>query len=408
MKIILAFCVCALFGGMASGAPNPDPGLRFLEERVKGDPDDIVAQNQLADRYLAKMRVTGRLEWLPKARTAVEASLRSVPGEMNAAGLSAAARVALAEHRFAEAEKLAQHFTELRPMSASGWETLFDAQLELGAYAEAAKALEQLKLKGGDPVSVGSREAQWARIHGEDAAIPLEAAIASLRAAPARRAQPDALVWCLVQRGEVAFALGDFVTADRCYTEALAASPDDWRAQSHVAELRAAEGKYDEGLALLTKCIEATGRPELLQAAGDMELARQRPEAAKEWHDRALAAYRASLDRGEKLYVHHLAGFYCDVRPQAADAVRLARADLAERQGIYAHAALAWALHLDGKMEEAVSETTAALATHTRDAHVLYQAGMIFTAAGDLARGRTTLRAAEAANPKQSCFHFHR
>jgi tetratricopeptide (TPR) repeat protein len=320
--------------------------------------------------------------------------------------LIADARVALAEHRFADSAKLAQEFVDTRPSDPVGWETLFDAKLELGAYAGAAKALEKLKAQGGDAVSVGSREAQWARIHGGDAAAPLDAAIASLR--EASRPQPATLAWCLVQRGEVAFVMGDFATADRCYAEALTASPDDWRAQSHVAELRAADGKYDEALALLSKCIEATGRPELLQAAGDMEMARQRPEAAKAWHDRALAAYRASVDRGEKLYVHHLAGFYCDVRPQASDAVRLAKVDLVERQSIYAHAALAWALHLDGKMEEAASEAAAALATHTRDAHVLYQAGMIFTAADDLARGRAALRAAEEANPKQMCFHFHR
>lgn len=405
--IFVGALLLALFPLSSSGA-EPDVGIRFFENRVKGDPEDITAQNQLAERYLAKLRETGRLEWLPKARVAVDASLRSVPGKLNPAGLLAGAHMALAEHRFADAAKLAQDFTEGRPASPNGWETLFDAKLELGAYDDAARALAKLKEAGGDAVSVGSREALWARVHGEDPAPPLEAALASLREASAHKPQPATLAWCLVQRGEVAFLMGDFVTADRYYTEARTVAPDDWRALSHVAELRGAEGKYEEAMAMLKKCIEATGRPELLQAAGDLELFQKHTDAAKEWHDRAAAAYRASMEKGEKLYVHHLAGFLCDVRPDPAEAVRLARADLADRPSIFAHIALGWALHLDGKLEEAATEAKAALATGTRDSHLLYQAGMIFTAAGDLALGRKTLRAAEEANPRANLFHFHR
>ena len=408
MKRFLALVALLGAGILSSPAAPPDPALRFFEDKVKADPDDLTAQNQLAERYLAKLRETGRLEWLPKARAAANASLHSVPGELNFGGLLASARVALAEHRFAEAARLAQQYTETRPQTAAGWETLFDARLELGTYPEAKVALDHLSASGADAVSLGSRQALWARLHGEDAAAPLDAALAGAREMSVKHPQPGLLAWCLTQRGEVAFLSGDFATAEKLYAEALSTVPGDWRAQSHLAELRAAEGKFDEALALLNKTIEDTGRPELLQAAGDVELARQRPDAAKPWHDRALAAYQASLARGEKLYTHHLAGFYCDSQPQPAEAVRLARADLAERGSIQAHAALAWALHLDGQLEAAAKEATLALATGTKDSHLLYQAGLIFTAAGDLPRGRAALRAAEEANPRRASFHFHR
>jgi hypothetical protein len=70
--------------------------------------------------------------------------------------------------------------------------------------------------------------------------------------------------------------------------------------------------------------------------------------------------------------------------------------------------ALAWALHLAGQLEDAAAEAKLATATGTKDSHLLYQAGLIFTAAGDLPRGRAALRAATEANPKHLAFHFHR
>src|SRR5689334_10645107 len=83
-------------------AAEPDAAIQFLEKKVRDDPDDFIAQNQLIDRYLAKLRNTGRLEWLPRARKAADASTHSFPGPQNPGGVIGSARTALAEHRFAE------------------------------------------------------------------------------------------------------------------------------------------------------------------------------------------------------------------------------------------------------------------------------------------------------------------
>jgi tetratricopeptide (TPR) repeat protein len=385
-------------------AADPDAGIRFLEDRVRDDPADFIAQNQLADRCLARLRATGRLEWLSKARAAADASLRIASGEGNPAGVLVSARTAIAEHRFAEAGKLATQYTMLQPGKAGGFETLFDANLELGRYDEAARALEKLEMLNGEPVHTAARHAMLCRARGEDPVPHLDAAVEGARS----RKDSALLAWCLIQRGGHAFRTGDFPTAETHYSAALAAVPGDWRATEHLAELRAAEGRHDEAIALLEKVIASTDRAEFIQAAGDIETDRKRPEAAKVWHDRAEEKYRTSAERGEQLYIHHLAGFYCDIRPRPADAVRYARQDLAARANANAHAALAWALHLDGKFEEAASEATLAIASGTRDAHILDRAGLIFIAAGDIARGRAALRAAAEANPRRAAFHFHR
>src|SRR5262249_3604259 len=159
MKILALLFLLIARGIAAEG----DAGIRFLEARVRDDPDDMIAQNQLADRYLAKLRATGRLEWLPKARKAVDASLRSVPANLNPGALLASARTAIAEHRFAEAAKLAEQYTGLQPGKTGGFEALFDARLELGSLKEAAQALEQLEKLDAVPVQVAPRRAMLAR-----------------------------------------------------------------------------------------------------------------------------------------------------------------------------------------------------------------------------------------------------
>jgi tetratricopeptide (TPR) repeat protein len=66
----------------------------------------------------------------------------------------------------------------------------------------------------------------------------------------------------------------------------------------------------------------------------------------------------------------------------AARAVELARKELSTRQDIFTKDALAWALHADGKNDEAVALMEEALAPGTLDARLFCHAAVIFGAAG--------------------------
>ncbi len=339
--LLRAIALGALLSAAAIAPGAEDAGLRFFEERVRADPEDFIAQNQLAERFLAKLRSTGRLKWLARARTAAEASLHSVAAPVNSAGVLLSARVALASHRFVNARALSREYCRIKPERLEGLHVLFDAALEVGDYSDAAKTLGELEKMDPHSAYTASRQARLDWIFGkvDEAAKHWDEAVAHARGDA--RAPPDLLAWCLTQRGELAFRTGHPDDAHTAYAEAARLLPGDWGAAEHLAELHAARGEYDPALALLRTAIAATGRPELEQAAGDVALAAGRLDEAREFHDHALAAYRASIERGEALYVHHLAGFLCDVRPDAAEAVRLARSDLEERQGIQAHDALA-------------------------------------------------------------------
>src|SRR5688572_4124357 len=55
----------------------------FLEDRVKTDPDDIVALNKLSNYYLQLHRETDDVEYLDHALRAAQSSLRILPADQN-------------------------------------------------------------------------------------------------------------------------------------------------------------------------------------------------------------------------------------------------------------------------------------------------------------------------------------
>ena len=62
---------------------NASDPIRFLEDRVKQDPDDFVTYNKLAAYYLQNLRETGNIAYLDLTYRAAHASLVAVPMEQN-------------------------------------------------------------------------------------------------------------------------------------------------------------------------------------------------------------------------------------------------------------------------------------------------------------------------------------
>lgn len=221
---------------------------------------------------------------------------------------------------------------------------------------------------------------------------------------------PDALVNCLVKRGELAFGRGDWAGAEKDYLTAQTTLPEDVAALEHLGELRAAQRHFSEAVSLYQRAIKPVERPELLQALGDVYEFAGDTENAGSLHAQALAGYLKAANAGHEEYDRFLAGFYADVQPDPAESLRWARRATENSQdNVYAGDALAWALYKNGRWTEAADEARKVVATGTRDAHVLYRAGMILSRAGDLAEGGKLLREVTAVNPKYfNTFHAHR
>ncbi len=404
MKRVLAnWALCAGLCFPLAAAP-PDRALDFLEAKVKADPDDFIAWNQLGERCLARRRETGDEAWLARAAHAAAASLKAIPAESNPAGLALRARVDLASHRFADARDRARKLSDLQPGKPAPLIILADALLELGDYDEAARTLGALEPLS--PLDTATRRARLALARGQRDEARVLFTTARDTAKTLTPTQPQLLAWCEVQLGELVHRSGDWDAAGPRYLAALEAVPEWWSALDHLAELRAAQGRTDEAFAIYEKLIARIPRPELLQAIGDLHLFLGKADAAKPWHDRALAAYLDATAKGSVAYYHHLAGFYSDSRPDPAAALDAARKDAALRKTAAAHDALAWALYKSGDTKAAIAEI--ALAAGPRDAHILQHTAMIRISAGDVAGGQAALREAAAVNPRFNAFHVHR
>jgi tetratricopeptide (TPR) repeat protein len=385
-----------------------DAAISFLENRVQSDPDDFVAQNQLASRYLDLLRVTGDDACLAKARRAAEASVASGVPELNTGGLAALARVQLASHQFAAARDTAKKLRELAPRKIFSFGILGDALLELGDYNEAAQAYEELARGDENKIDIETRLARLALVRGEPGAAREHFNNALAATKELTTSTPALPAWCWVQLGQLSFSGGDWENADKQYQAALAALPDYWAALDHVAELRAAQQKYGEAIALYEKVIARVPRPELCQALGDLYVFSGKPAEGKPWHERAVAIYLKAAEQANPLYYHHLAGFYSDSVEKPGEALKWARKDLEMRHSIFAYDAMAWALYRDGQFAEAAKVMKKALVLGTKAAHFFFHAGMIATANGDLAQGKEFLRRAAEVNPHYNTFHAHR
>lgn len=405
--------ICGFATVLAAAKADPvketlDRGVEFFDERLKSDPLDFIAANQLVDRLSRRFRWMGRLEDLRRADAAAELSLKAVPKKMNTGGIAAKAQVALAFHQFATAKDLAAQLAQLQPGKILPQQILGDALLELGDLDGASRAWEPIPETMRKSAGFEGRLARMAWLRGENAQAGKHLDHALELVSTESSASPETQIWCLVQRGEHAFKTGDWATAEKHYSEALRLAPTHWRTLEHLAELRGAQGKESEAAGLFEKAATSSGRPEIWQSLGDLHIFYKRPDAAKDSYARALKGYQDSIDRGEVLYIHHLAGFYTDSQENAAEAVKWARKDLEIRQTPHAWDALAWALYRQQEFPEAVQWAKKVVASGINDFHLLQHAAMIHMSAGEVAEGQKLLRRCAEANPHFNAFHVHR
>jgi tetratricopeptide (TPR) repeat protein len=405
------FTAVAAFG-LALCAVRAEDGLqgaiRFFEDRVRRDPDDFIAWNQLADRYQRQLRRTGNDRFIRLMREAAEKSLEAVPAAQNPGGLAALSQAQLTAHRFAEARTTAEQLREIQPGKPRALELLTDAALELGQYEDARKFCEELAKLEDTEIATEPRFARLEIIAGRNERGRDHLAKGLALAEDFTPPQPELVAWFHVQLGELAFKTGDWDAAEEHYESAEKALPAWYATADHVAELRAARGQLPEAIALYEKLAERVRRPEFFQALGDLRALANEPEKAAQSLAQAEEAYLKSTREGAVHFSHHLAGFYADSKPDPAKAIEWARKDLELRKSIYAWDSLAWALYKNGQAGEAAEAAGKALATGTRDPHLLYHAGLIRLAAGDILGGRTALQEATAVNPRFNTFHVHR
>jgi tetratricopeptide (TPR) repeat protein len=389
--------VDGLGGRSRSNERTPyDPGLivktiAFWEKQAAADREGALERRELAGAYLARQRETGDIDDAVKAEAAARQSLKVLPRN-NSDALVKLSRSLLAQHRFPEAMEAAQRAAAY---DRKAGRLLADVQIELGDYDAAERALAAAPVLA-DDLNYYAVAARLETINGKP-----ESALRLLRQAQRLAVgRPDmpaeTVAWYHVTVGHALIELGRLDEGEQACRDALAVFPRDYRAMTAMAEAAAWRGNWRGAIEWGARAVEiAPQNPTAIKLLADAHAALGLEAEAQRQRQR-LKDLAHSFPR---IYDRNWALFCADNSCDLDEALALARKDLDLRRDIHAFDTLAWVCFKKGMQAEAEQMMQKALARGTREATLLYHAGMIARAGGDPERAKDCFTRAREINP---------
>jgi tetratricopeptide (TPR) repeat protein len=371
-----------------------------LQGRIKVWSGDQEAYVQLGGAYLQKARETGDPAYYARAEGTLLKALELKPNSNSA--MNALGALALGRHQFQEAAEWARRSLEINPAVANTYGILGDAQVELGQYAAAIETFQTM-------VDLKPNLNSYARVsYARELMGDLEGAIAAMKmAVPPGASETESAAWALTQLGNLYFNTRRVDEAAKQYEAALRAFNGYHLALTALGKVRAAQGRYAEAIDLYQQAVAIIPQPSTLAALGDLYAKIGKPAEAQLQYDTVeFIARLAAIN--QQIYNRELSLFYSDHDIKLEEALALATREMAVRQDIYGHDALAWALYKNNRLDEAAAGMAEAMKLGTQDANLYYHAGMIHYRLGQPERAREYLEHALALNPHFSLLQSDR
>jgi len=400
----------SLLTSFSSGAAqtSTDATIRSLQTHLKIYPTDFKAYDQLGAAFIQKGRETADAGYYELAKEALNKSLDLVSNDLAAASAKThMAVVAMAEHQFEEALTWAQDALALGAGDPSPWAIVGDALTDMGEYDRAAEAYARVR----DPLYAGnettgvayernSRVAYLRFLRG-DAQGAIKLMRDAIAVAMTLRLPAENVAWSQYQLGEICFKSGDLIGAEQGYRAGLGFDPNSYRNLAGLGEVRTAQERYPEAIALYQKAIAVVPYPAFVAALYDLDTQVGRLDDAHKQIE--LIEFISKLNPlNERLFYRELALFYADHNLKLKESVALAQKELEVRHDVYTWDILAWVLYKNGRASEAAEAMEKALAPGTGDALLDFHGGMIEYQLGHRDRAEALFGHALTLNP-----HFH-
>ncbi|MBA2949995.1 tetratricopeptide repeat protein [Streptomyces himalayensis] len=363
--------------------------ISALQSHLRAQHKDFTSWATLGVAYVEQARTQGDPSRYPQAEQALDRSLALRPG--NDPALAGHAALAAARHDFLGALRHAERALAENPYNERALSSRIDALVELGRYGQALRAAEEADARR-PGIPVFTRYAYVQELRGDVTAAGRvwERALASATA-------PGDVAYVATALGRLAWQQGEYRTALKHFARALGADPAYVPALEGRARAQAARGETAEAVRGLEKVVARYPLPgplvelgELYEAEGEKGKAREQYALIDAWTGLARAnGVNADLDTALAAADHG----------DRKAALRAARAEWSRRHTVHTADALAWALHVNGRDEEALPYARRAAATGFRDATFLYHRGLIEHATGDMPAARRSLEAALRLNP---------
>ncbi len=398
-----------------SAAKNTDAEIAALEAAANGADASARAWIRLANARMQKARDTLSHDF-SAADQAFTKALSMDPGSTEA--MVGMAWVRNSQHNFSEGKKWAEKVLAIDPKHHDAHALLGDHAVELGDYDEAYDHY-QAALDIRADLSSYARAAHLLWLTGDAS----QAEILMKKAIAAGGPYPENVAWCRAELALMQFHSGALLTAEIEARAALDAAPNNPRCLMIMARVLAAKGETDRAIKLYEKSVTLSPGHEALAALVDLHKLQGDEAAAKVWFDRVLA-YHGKENKhshghahGHGKHHHHephghsheaseeLALFLAEHDHRLEEAVHEVEKVYETYKNIKVANAAAWCYYKSGNLKKARLMIDRALKWNTRDATILFRAGMIYLKMGDDQKARDFLVRATSLNPSFHPIH---
>jgi tetratricopeptide (TPR) repeat protein len=367
-------------------ATAADSQIQIGEARIKNFPASPDGYNLLAGAYMQKARETGDFGFNARAETILNRSLEIAPNDSSA--LILRTTLLLTYHRFREALDEARRAQVPGRESPDLYGVMTDALVELGDYPAAVEAAQKMMDLRPDSASY-SRASYLRALHG-DLEGAIEAMVVAVKGANPRN--PENAGWYRVYLGLDLMNAGKREQGERQFDIALETFPNYHLALAAKARARVAAGDLDGAIQFYLRAQARLPLPEVAIPLGDLYSKLGRTDEAKQQYE--LVDFIERQAAGNATYSRQLALFWADHDMKLDEALEIMRQERVARADIYTSDALAWCLLKKGKLAEAKESIEQAMRLGTRDARILYHAGMIYDSLNDRQRAVKYLKLA--------------
>ncbi len=368
------------------GREDLDIKIRDRQERIRGGLDSVADFERLGWLFVAKARASYDAGFYKLAEQCALVMDGLQP--RSAEALLLRGHVLHSQHRFKDAEALAQQLVMERGL-AFDHGLLGDILVDLGRVDEAARAYQSMLDLKPDPQGY-ARAAHIRWLKGD-----IEGAVELMRMAVRGVSPRDAesAAWICTQ-------FARYLWQSQLNEEAASALDMALGLQSNCApalllrgRMFLSEGQNEEAISALHAAAQINPLPEYLWVWSEALRADGRETEAMRVEKQLTRAGVGSDPRTCALFLASHAG-------QREGALALARAELADRQDIFTHDALAWALAAGGHFAEARAPMGRALALGTPDARLYFHAVVIAAGAGHYNEARHWLEKVKGLTPQ--------
>jgi tetratricopeptide (TPR) repeat protein len=394
LRGLILIMVAAFAVVPAPGALSPaQQRLQAAENAIKSNPDRYQAYNDLAFSLVSRARETSDASYYNQAAEALQKSLRLTPDNFEA--LKAQVEVLLGQRRWAEARERARVLNRRMPDDVPVYGYISEAAFELGDYDEAEESAQwMLDLRPSNTLGL-VRGAELRAVYG-DSRGALDFYNQVYQEISPHEVEQIARV--LAHMADLELGRGHTESAERLLGQALKEFPGYYLALEALARLRTAQGKYAEAVALWRQRTQQSPNPQSLYGLAETLERGGLGEQARTAYTGFEQQARQLLDEPENAN-RELILFYAGYAHDPAEALRVAKLEVARRHDVFTLDAYAWALAANSQWGEAKVQMEKALRVGVRDAAFFYHAGVIASNLNDRSAAQGYFKGSLDLNP---------